>query len=56
MSQLISSKVSANADNLMSIWNDNWQLVKEQESSNKKVTLGINQLRLSIRNAIKSLR
>ena len=56
MSQLISSKVSTNADNLMSIWNDNWQLVKEQESSNKKVTSVINQLRLSILNAIKSLR
>jgi hypothetical protein len=56
MSELISNKVENNAKNLNNVWEDNWTLLKEQESSNKSVTFAINKLRKSIKVAIKSLR
>ncbi len=56
MSQLISKTVIAEAKNLSDVWKDNWKSVNEQENSNKKITAGINKLRLSIREAIKALR
>jgi len=56
MSQLISSSVVVNANKLNLIWKNNWEQVKEQEASNKKITQGIDSLRSSIRTTIKALR
>jgi hypothetical protein len=55
MSYLVSAEVMAETEALMQVWGDEWQSVRDDESSNQRVTVGINALRERVRHAMASL-
>lgn len=55
MSYLVSAEVVAETEALIQVWGDEWQTVRDDESSNQRVTAGINALRERVRYTMESL-
>lgn len=55
MSYLVSAEVVAETEVLIQVWGDEWQTVRDDESSNQRVTAGINALRERVRYTMESL-
>ena len=55
MSRLISTEVVGQADQLGEIWDEEWQAVQYDASSNQRVTIGIVQLRKLVRATVEQL-
>lgn len=55
MSYLVSADVMAETEALIQVWGDEWQTVRDDESSNQRVTAGINALRERVRYTMDSL-
>ena len=49
MSHLVSAAVVTETEALIQVWGDEWQTVRDDESSNQRVTAGINALRERVR-------
>ncbi len=56
MSQLVSENALIDANALRLTWKNNWMLLKEQKSSNNKITHKIDKLRVTIKDEMISLR
>ena len=55
MSYLVSDEVVAETEALMKVWGGEWQTVRDNETSNQRVTAGINALRERVRYTMGSL-
>lgn len=55
MSHLVSAEVVAETEALIQVWGDEWQTVRDDESSNQRVTAFINILRERVRYTMESL-
>ena len=55
MGYLVSAEVVTETEALMKVWGDEWQTVRDDESSNQRVTAGINDLRERVRHTMASL-
>ncbi|HYQ71147.1 MAG TPA: hypothetical protein VET88_04360 [Gammaproteobacteria bacterium] len=55
MSYLVSAEIVAGTEALIKVWGDEWQIVRDDESSNQRVTAAINALREQVRYIMASL-
>jgi hypothetical protein len=55
MSHLVSAEVVAETEALIQLWGDEWQTVRDDKTSNQRVTAGINALRDMVRKTMTSL-
>ena len=55
MSHLVSSEVVAGTGALIELWGAEWQSVRDEEASNRRVTAGIDSLRELVRHTMVSL-
>ncbi|WOH37449.1 hypothetical protein RI844_19140 [Thalassotalea fonticola] len=55
LAQTVSPKVKTDADNLHQVWTEHWQLMDEQENSNKQINLAIESNRQLVLSTLQGL-
>jgi len=56
LAQTVSPEVKTNADNLHQVWSEHWQLMNEQESSNKQINVAIESNRQLVLSTLQGLK